>query len=210
MSAEPNAVQVVRNYAGANSEIIKIKEIALSIVEATRDKGELSDIGLITCDIVARIINGPYATHAVREIEMHLRSIKYLVEEFLQGKGVQEYCSCLARCYRVLSLLGSQNSTRQVGGINEHPEQTSLTRSNAPIGPLNELLGVAAESKGSMVNPQATYHRQVARRLRKARLRGWSDNNIRDVISNVTKDNSLNPSGFGNTFHITYNIHRPE
>ncbi|KAL9709143.1 hypothetical protein Ac2012v2_007496 [Leucoagaricus gongylophorus] len=73
MSAEPNTVQVVRDYAGANHEIIKIKEIALSIVEATKDKGELSDIGLITCDIVARIINGPYATPACREIEMHLR-----------------------------------------------------------------------------------------------------------------------------------------
>ena len=36
------------------------------------DEKELFDIGLITCDIVARIINGSYATHAVREIEMHL------------------------------------------------------------------------------------------------------------------------------------------
>ena len=36
MSAEPNAVQVVRDYAGVNNEIIKIKEIALSIVEAAR------------------------------------------------------------------------------------------------------------------------------------------------------------------------------
>ena len=35
MSAGPNAVQVVRDYAGANNEIIKIKEIALSIVETT-------------------------------------------------------------------------------------------------------------------------------------------------------------------------------
>ena len=36
MSAEQNTVQVVRDYAGANNEIIKIKEIALSIVEATK------------------------------------------------------------------------------------------------------------------------------------------------------------------------------
>ena len=78
-------------------------------------------------------------------------------------------------------------------------------RSNASIGPLNEPLCVAA-----MMNPQATYHRQVVGRPRKARLRGWGDNNIRDVIWNVTEDNSLNASGIGNTFNITYNIHRPE
>ena len=36
MSAGSDAVQVVRDYAGANNEIIKIKEIALSIVDATK------------------------------------------------------------------------------------------------------------------------------------------------------------------------------
>jgi len=36
MSAERDVVQVVRDYVGANNEIIKIKEIALSIVEATK------------------------------------------------------------------------------------------------------------------------------------------------------------------------------
>jgi len=36
MSAGSDAVQVVRDYAGANNEIIKMKEIALSIVEAAR------------------------------------------------------------------------------------------------------------------------------------------------------------------------------
>jgi len=36
MSAGSDAVQVVRDYAGANNEIIKIKEIALSIVEDTK------------------------------------------------------------------------------------------------------------------------------------------------------------------------------
>ena len=39
MSAEPNAVQAVRDYAGANNEIIKMKEIVLSIVEATKVYG---------------------------------------------------------------------------------------------------------------------------------------------------------------------------
>ena len=39
--------------------------------------------------------------------------------------------------------------------------------------------------------------------------RGRGDN-IRNVISNVTEDNSLNASGIGNTFNITYNMHRPE
>ncbi|KAL9709133.1 hypothetical protein Ac2012v2_007486 [Leucoagaricus gongylophorus] len=73
MSAGPDAVQVVRDYAGANNEIMKIKEIALSIAEAARDKRELSDIGLLTCEIVAHIINRQYVTHAGREIEMHLR-----------------------------------------------------------------------------------------------------------------------------------------
>ena len=46
-------------------------------------------------------------------------------------------------------------------------------------------------------------------RPREARFRGRGDN-IRNVISNVTEDNSLNASGIGNTFNITYNIHRPE
>ena len=36
MSAEPDVVQVVRDYARVNNEIIKMREIALSIVEATK------------------------------------------------------------------------------------------------------------------------------------------------------------------------------
>ena len=77
-------------------------------------------------------------------------------------------------------------------------------QSNAPnifLGPLNEPLGVAAESERSMVNTVGRPH--------EASLRGRGDNNIRNVISNVT-DNSLNASGIGNTFNITFNIHHPE
>ena len=36
MSAEPDVVQVVRDYARVNNEIIKMRDIALSIVEATK------------------------------------------------------------------------------------------------------------------------------------------------------------------------------
>ena len=79
-------------------------------------------------------------------------------------------------------------------------ESTPVTP-NRFLGSLNEPLGVAVESERSIVN--------TVRRPCEARLRG-RDDNIRNVISNVTEDNSLNPSGIGNTFHITYNIHRPE
>ena len=71
------------------------------------------------------------------------------------------------------------------------------------LGPLNEPLGVAAESEGIIVN---TVGRPCEARLR-GRGRGDS---IRNVISNVTEDNSLNASGIGNTFNITYNSYRPE
>ena len=69
------------------------------------------------------------------------------------------------------------------------------------LGPLNEPPGVAAEREAIIVN--------TVGRPREARFRGRGDN-IRNVISNVTEDNSLNASGIGNTFNITYNIHRPE
>ena len=67
------------------------------------------------------------------------------------------------------------------------------------LGPLNELSGVATESERSMVN--------MAGRPHEASLRGRCNNNIRNVISNVT-DNSLNVPGTGNI--ITINIHHPE
>ena len=53
------------------------------------------------------------------------------------------------------------------------------------LGPLNEPLGIAAESEGSMVN--------TVGRPSEASLRGRvdDDNNIRNVISNVTQDSSL-------------------
>ena len=57
MSAEPNAVQVVRDYAGANNEIIKIEEIALSIAEAARVCGYCwSTLCFLTCRLMHMIL----------------------------------------------------------------------------------------------------------------------------------------------------------
>jgi len=74
-------------------------------------------------------------------------------------------------------------------------ESTPVTP-NAFLGSLNEPLGVPVESERSIVN--------TVGRPREARFRGRDDNNIRNVISNVT-DSSLNASGIGNTFNITFN-----
>jgi len=65
------------------------------------------------------------------------------------------------------------------------------------LGPLNEPSGVAAEREGIIVN--------TVGRPCEARLRGRGDN-IRNVIPNVTEDNSFNPSGIRNT--IIYTLRR--
>ncbi|KAL9709145.1 hypothetical protein Ac2012v2_007498 [Leucoagaricus gongylophorus] len=220
MSAERDIVQVVRDYPGVNDEIIRMRETVLYIAEATKDRKELFEFGLFSCEIVAHVINRSHATHAGREIEMHLRHVKDLVKKcvqrkgilykvvFWKGKTVQECCqecrSCLARCRYILWLQDNQVLTRQIREIYERLGQTSPMESITPsgfLGPLNEPSGVAAESEGIIVN--------TVGRPREARLRGRGDN-IRNVISNVTEDNSLNASGIGNTFNITYNMHRPE
>jgi len=72
---------------------------------------------------------------------------------------------------------------------------------NGLLGLLNGPSGAAIESERSIVN--------MVGRPSEARFRGRDDNNIRNVTSNVT-DSSLNASGIGNTFNITYNIHRLE
>ncbi|KAL9709144.1 hypothetical protein Ac2012v2_007497 [Leucoagaricus gongylophorus] len=215
----PDIVQGVRDCPGANNinETTRMREIALYIAEATKDEKELFDIGLSVCVIVAHVFNRSHATpHASREIEMLLRNVKYIVEKYVQRKGilgkvffwkgktVQECCqecrSCLARCYHILLLQDNQVLRRQVREIHEHLEQTSPMESVTPnglLGLLNGPLGAAIESERSIVN--------MVGRPSEARFRGRDDNNIRNVTSNVT-DNSLNASGIGNTFNITYNI----
>ncbi|KAL9709138.1 hypothetical protein Ac2012v2_007491 [Leucoagaricus gongylophorus] len=207
MSAGSDAVQVVRDYAGANKETIKIKEIALSIVEATKDKKKLSEIGLFSCAIVAHVINRSHATLAGQEIEMLLRNIKDLMKKcvqrksilgkifFWKGKTVQECCqecgSYLARCYQILLLQDNQVLTRQ---INERLEQTSPMESITPsafLGPLNEPSGVDAEVVDTA---GGTRPRDV----------DFRDNSIRNVTSNVT-DSSLTVLGNGN--NITIHVH---